>query len=155
MRNTPYPVFPRAVNGKKPQPCCGNAEKMTVGMGQQFIGFFCGCIKRHRMVHIMSGGKRRNFVSPVYRTWWSIDKVLHRVFSASLKNVHKSYQIWIHVGIGIFNGITHSRLCRKIDYIGRPIGFKDTVHCLFVFMSTLRNTKFYFHLTISGGLFSV
>src|SRR5680860_486972 len=46
---------PRAIDGKKPKPRCGNIKEMTIGVRHQFVTLLAGSIQTYWMIYIVVG----------------------------------------------------------------------------------------------------
>ncbi|MPM24275.1 hypothetical protein SDC9_70756 [bioreactor metagenome] len=85
---------------------------MAVSMCHQLVGLLGRRIERHRMIHEISFCKRHFFVRTVHRTRRSIDKMLHRIMTASLQNIIETNDIALDIGIRMVNGVPDTCLRR-------------------------------------------
>ena len=78
---------------------------MRVRMSHKFIGYLCGPIKLDVRAHTILNGKWVFGIQPISRACRCIDKVLHFIVSASLKNIEGSHNITLHINFWVLDGV--------------------------------------------------
>ena len=48
--------------------------------------------------------------------------------SATFENVDKGHQVGVHIGVGVFQGVTNTRLGSEVDHAVKPVFGKQLSH---------------------------
>ena len=75
---------------------------MAVGMSHQLIGFFGGGIEAYWMINSLSFLKWKVCITAINTAARCIHKMFNGLATATFKNMAKTHQIALHIGIWVF-----------------------------------------------------
>ncbi len=101
---------PGSVDGKKPQARGFQAVEVAVGVGHQFVRFFCRRVKADGIIDVGRFLKGELVAISVYRRTGGVDKVLDLAVSAALEDVQKADDVGIDILVGVVEGVAHAGL---------------------------------------------
>lgn len=85
-------------------------------MGHQLITLFGSGIETYRMIHIVVRTKRHLLVHAIDTAAAGIQEVSDFMSTAILQEIGEADHIAGDIGRRILEAISHSRLCRQVDY---------------------------------------
>ena len=85
------------------------------------------------MAHTVLNGKWVFGIQSISRARRCIDKVLHFIVSASLKNIEGSHNIALHVNFWVLDGVAHASLCGEMNNPVWTAFLENLVNSFFVF----------------------
>ena len=119
---------PRPVHREEPEPGDREAVQMAVGMGHQLIGLLGRGVERHRVVDVVVYREGHAGIGAVNRAGRGVHEVLDAVVSAALQDGHEPHEVGVHVGMGMGQGVAHTRLRGEVHDPLRLLGREDLLH---------------------------
>ena len=68
------------------------------------------------MVHVIVHRERHAGIHAIDRAGAGVDQVTHLIVPATFQQVGKADDVGVDVGVGVLQGIAHSRLRRQVDH---------------------------------------
>ncbi len=84
-------------------------------MRHQLVGFFACRVEGNRLVDIVVHREGHVGVGAIDAAGTGIDQVLDAVVAATFEDVAKTDQVGLYIGVGILEGIAHTRLGGEVD----------------------------------------
>ena len=97
-------------------------------MGKEFVALLGGGIERDGVVDTVIRRERYLLVTAINTGTTCIHQMLYWIVSAGFKNVVEAYDVALHVGIGVLDAVTHTRLGGQVDHDVEVIFLKKLVY---------------------------
>ena len=72
-------------------------------------------------------------VESIGRTGGCVDKMLHFIVTATLKDIECSYDITLYINFWMLNGIANASLCGQVNHSVWTLFFENPINFFFIF----------------------
>ena len=117
-----------AIDGEEPQASGRDVVEFAVAMGEEFVALLGSGVEAYGVVHAVVHAEGHLLVAAIDAATAGIDQMLHRMVPAGLKDVVKTKDVALNVGIGVLDAVAYTRLGGEIDHDVEMVFVKKAIN---------------------------